>query len=225
MDLITFLRQSYNWDPNNPDNIPTLLWDHASIVLISMGIALLIAFPIALLITRYTRLYLPTVSFAGVLYSLPSVALIGILIATTHLIDNTVIIIPLVLYAQIVLIRNIVAAIRSVDPELIEVGRAMGMNDLQILRRVTLPLALPVIVAGVRVATVTSIGITTIAAGVGIPNLGTLIFDGLEPIYPVEVLAGAVLVTLFALLADAALLGVQRALSRGRPEMAGRSAR
>jgi len=180
-----------------------------------MLFALIIAFPISLLITRHERLYLPVISIAGVLYSIPSVALLAVLVPTVGL-NETTVIIALVAYAQIVLIRNFVAAIRAVDPALQEVGRAMGMNEMQLLWRVTLPLALPVIIAGLRVATVTSIGIATIAPVVSVPDLGSLIFEGFEPFYPPEILTGALLSTLLAVSADLGLLGLQRALSRGR---------
>jgi osmoprotectant transport system permease protein len=125
-------------------------------------------------------------------------------------------IIPLVLYTQIVLIRNIVAAIQAVDPALVEVGRAMGMNRSQVLRRVVLPLALPVVVAGLRVAMVTTIGIASIAPWIGVPDLGTLIFQGFNFANPDEVIAGAILITVLAVATDLLLLGLQSALGRGR---------
>jgi osmoprotectant transport system permease protein len=121
-----------------------------------------------------------------------------------------------VLYAQVVLIRNIVAAIQSVDPLLIEAGRAMGMNGWQVQREVILPLALPVIVAGIRVATVTTIGIATIAPLFGVQDLGYLIFQGFNTSYNDQVVAGVIIVSLLAIVVDFLLLGVQRLMSRGR---------
>ncbi len=214
-DLWKYLQNKYIWDLSRPESIPNLFFNHISIVGWSMLFALIIAFPISLLITRHERLYLPVISIAGVLYSIPSVALLAVLVPTVGL-NETTVIIALVAYAQIVLIRNFVAAIRAVDPALQEVGRAMGMNEMQLLWRVTLPLALPVIIAGLRVATVTSIGIATIAPVVSVPDLGSLIFEGFEPFYPPEILTGALLSTLLAVSADLGLLGLQRALSRGR---------
>jgi len=125
-------------------------------------------------------------------------------------------VIPLVAYAQVVLIRNIVAAIRAVDPALVEVGRAMGMSTYQLQSRVVLPLALPVIIAGLRVATVTTIGIATLAPLVGTEDLGTMIFQGFNFSYKDEVIAGVILVSLLAIVADLLLLAAQSWLGRGR---------
>ncbi len=210
-----YLQHSYNWDLSRPESIPNLFLAHMSIVGWSLLFGLIIAFPVSLVVAQNERLYLPTISVAGVLYTIPSIAVLGFLVPVTGLTQTTVII-PLVAYAQIVLIRNIVAAIRAVDPALLEVGRAMGMTETQLLWRVTLPLALPVIIAGLRVVTVTTIGIATIAPFVSVPDLGSLITEGFDPFYPAEILTGAILITLIAVIADLGLLGVQRALSRGR---------
>lgn len=210
-----YIFNGYNWDLSDPLSIPNLLIDHAVLTVESMVIALLIALPLALLAVRYTRIYLPAVTGAGIIYTVPSLAFMALLIPFTHLTPLTVII-PLVLYAQVVLIRNIVAAVRAVDPSLVEVGQAMGMNGWQLQTRVVLPLALPVIVAGLRVATVTTIGIATIAPLFGFPDLGTLIFQGFNFSYNDQILAGVILVSAFAIVADLALLGLQRWLGRGR---------
>jgi len=210
-----FLLQSYNWDPSNSYSIPNLLLQHLITTGISMGIGLVIAFPVALLIARYPRLYTPIITTSSVIYTLPSLAFMAFLIPYTGLSLPTVVI-PLVLYAQIVLIRNIVAAIRAVDPTLVEVGRAMGMNWYQLQTRVVLPLALPIIVAGIRVATVTTIGIATIGGLFGVYNLGFLITQGFNLAYPAETLAGVILTAALAIVADLSLLGVQRLLSRGQ---------
>lgn len=210
-----FLLQGYNWDPSYSYSIPNLLLEHLIITAVSMGIGLVIAFPLALLIARYPRLYTPILTTSSVVYTIPSLAFMAFLIPYTQLTIFTVVI-PLVLYAQIVLIRNIVAAIRAVDPTLVEVGRAMGMNWFQLQTRVVLPLALPIIMAGVRVATVTTIGIATIAGLFGTYDLGFLITQGFNLAYNDQVLAGVILVSLLAIIADLSLLGVQRLLSRGQ---------
>src|SRR5262249_37621985 len=158
-------------------------------------------FPVALLISRYTRLDFPVQTTAGILYTIPSFAFIPIMIRVTGL-SLLTLLVPLVAYAQVVLIRNIVAAIRAVDPMLVEVGRAMGMSRRQTLRRVVLPLAVPVIVAGIRIAAVTTIGIATLGPYVGQNNLGTLIFDGINFAQNEKILAGSILVTALALSVD-----------------------
>jgi osmoprotectant transport system permease protein len=215
IDLWKYLSYSYNWDLSRDTSIPNLLFQHLYISGLSLLIALLIAFPIGLLVARYERLYLPIISVAGVLYTIPSLAFLAFLVPFTKLTIATAII-PLIAYAQVVLIRNIVAAVRAVDPALLDVGRAMGMSEAQLLWRVTLPLALPVIIAGVRVAAVTTVGIATIAPLVGVQDLGYLIFQGLAPLYPEQILTGAILITLLAVLIDVLLLGAQSLLNRGR---------
>ncbi|HEY1387918.1 MAG TPA: ABC transporter permease [Ktedonobacterales bacterium] len=212
---MTFLLDPSNWDTSLPNSIPNLFFDHVSLTFISVALGLLIAFPIALLVARFRPLYAPVTTFASVLYTIPSIAAMVLLVPKTGLEAPTVII-PLVAYTQIVLIRNIVAAVRAVDPSLVEVGRAMGMNAVQIQMKVVLPLALPVIIAGIRVVVVTTIGIASISQIVGVPDLGTLVFQGLTFAYNDEVIAGAILITVLAVGADLLLLGVQRLLSRGQ---------
>lgn len=216
-EIWKYLHTQYIWDINRPESIPNLFLNHLSIVGWSMFFSLLIALPLALLITRFERLYLPVISVAGLLYTIPSLVILAILVPIPGFgLNQSSVIITLVVYAQILLLRNFVAGIRAVDPSLIEVGRAMGMSEQQLLWRVTLPLALPIIFAGIRVATVTTIGIATIAMFVSVPDLGTLIFRGLHPVYPPEIIVGAALITILAVFADLILLGIQRLLDRGR---------
>ncbi|MBA3824551.1 MAG: ABC transporter permease [Ktedonobacterales bacterium] len=211
----TYLHNKYIWDASRDDSIPRLFLAHMSLVGWSLLISILIAFPIALLIIRFTRIYLPAISVAGLLYTVPSIVMFSLLVPITGLTETTAII-PLVLYSQIVLIRNFVAALRAVDPVLQDVGRGLGMSEIQLLVRVTLPLALPVIIAGLRVATVSTIALATIAPLVSYNDLGSLIFKGFQPYYPAQLVVAAFLITAIALVADALLLGVQRLLSRGR---------
>jgi osmoprotectant transport system permease protein len=212
---MSYLLDPTNWDFSDPTSIPNLFFAHVSLTLISVGLGVLIAFPIALLVARVRPLYVPVTTTASVLYTIPSVAAMVLLLPRTGLTSTTVII-PLVAYTQIVLIRNIVAAIRAVDPGLIEVGRAMGMNGVQVQTKVVLPLALPVIIAGLRVVVVTTIGIASISQIVGVQDLGTLVFQGQTFAYNDEIIAGAILITALAIGSDLLLLGLQRLLSRGQ---------
>jgi osmoprotectant transport system permease protein len=214
-----FLLHPANWDLTDPRSIPYLFLNHLYITGLTLLIGLLIAFPLALLIVRYTRLNLPVQTAASILYTIPSFAFLAFMIRVTGF-SLATILIPLIAYAQVVLIRNIVAAIRAVDPTLIEVGRAMGMNRVQLQQRVVLPLALPIIVAGIRVVAVTTIGIATIGPYVGTQDLGQLIYDGIylrggDFSLNGEIMAGAFLVTALAITIDLLLLGVQRWLSPG----------
>ena len=215
-----FFFSPYNYDLTNSESIPILLLQHLYLVGITMLISLVIAIPVGILIARYRRFYLPVITIADLFYTIPGVALLGVLITVPWLGLNSVFtaLIPLIIYTQLVLIRNTVAAIDAIDPLMIEVGRAMGMNPWQLFMRVTMPLALPVIVAGVRIATVTTIGIASLASLVNQGGLGDLIFKNIAATPPDynAVLAGAILISVFAIVADLLLLALQTALNRGR---------
>lgn len=214
-----YLLDPFNYDLTDPGSIPNLLVQHLIIVGIAMLIAIVIAVPIGLLIVRYRQLYLPVIGISGLLYTIPGLAFLAFLVPVTGL-NRATIIIPLVIYAQLILVRNIVAAIQGIDPLLIEVGRAMGMGRAQLFFRVTLPLALPVVIAGVRVATVTTIGIASLGSLVGATCLGDLIFSSISNSNYDEVLAGGIVIALLAVVVDVLLLGLQRLLNRGRSAVA-----
>jgi osmoprotectant transport system permease protein len=210
-----YILQPYNYNLSDPQSIPNLFLKHLSLVMIIMLISLIIGIPLGILVARYKRLYLPTITASGLLYTIPSIAAFALLIPFTGLSPATAII-PLVIYNQLVLIRNTAAGINGIDPLLLEVGRAMGMKPRQLLFRVTLPLALPVIVAGIRIATVTTIGIVALASLVGQSTLGDLIFQNIAIFDTDAIAAGAILMAAFAIVADLLLLALQVALNRGR---------
>ena len=210
-----YLLNADNYDWADPGSIPNLILKHFYLVGITMLISLIIAIPLGIIVARYRNLYLPVITFAGLLYTIPGVAFIGILITITHISPATVLI-PLILYTQLILIRNIATGINSVDPQLLEVGRAMGMTPLQSFRRITFPLALPTVVAGIRIATVTTIGEAALAALAGQSGLGDLIFQNIATLDFNGLAAGGILMGLFAILADLLLLGLQMLLNRGR---------
>ncbi len=216
---MNYLLNPLHYDLSDQSSIPSLLLQHLTIVGISMLISLIIALPLGLFVARYRPFYLPVITTMGLLYTIPGLALLAFLIPVTGL-SSATIIIPLVLYTQLVLIRNVVAAVNGINPLLPEVGRAMGMNGQQMLLRVTLPLALPVIIAGIRVATVTTIGIASLASLVGQGGLGDLIFTGIQNQNYDQVGAGAIVIALLAIFFDLALLGIQIALNRGRSAIA-----
>ena len=216
---IHYILQPYNYDLSDPSSIPNLFVAHLTLVLITMLISIAIAVPVGILLTRYRRFYLPTITVSGLLYTIPSIAAFALLIPVTGLSFATVLI-PLVLYNQLVLIRNTTTAINGVDPLLLEVGRAMGMTSWELLWRVTLPLALPVIVAGIRIATVTTVGIASLAYLAGQASLGNLIFQNIVSNDTDAVVAGAILTALFAIVADLLLLALQVSLNRGRSALA-----
>ena len=212
-----YLLSPYNYDLTDPESIPNLLIQHLYLVGIAMLISLIIAIPIGLLVARRSRLYLPVITIADLLYTIPGIALLGILITVPGLgLSPLTALIPLIIYTQLVLIRNTAAAVNGIDPLMIEVGRSMGMNSWQLFSRVTMPLALPVIVAGVRIATVTTVGIASLASLVGQGGLGDLIFKNIESGDTDAVVAGAILMSAFAIVADLLLLTLQTVLNRGR---------
>ncbi|HEV2860439.1 MAG TPA: ABC transporter permease/substrate-binding protein [Pyrinomonadaceae bacterium] len=184
-----------------------LTGEHLLLVLASTAVAVAIGLPVGLLLTRRASLKRPVLAVANVFQTVPSLALFGLLIPLPVVggIGARTAVVALVLYALLPVIRNTVTGVEGVDRSVREAAVAMGMTDAQILRQVELPLAAPVILAGVRVATVICVGVATIAAAVGAGGLGTYIFRGLRQYDNNLLLAGAVPAALLALAADAGL--------------------
>jgi osmoprotectant transport system permease protein len=205
-----------DWDwiyENFWEDIVPAVQGHIFLSFVSVAIALAISLPTGVLVARYRKAYPPVTFVTGLLYSIPSLALFGILISIPGIgIGATPVIIALVAYSLLVLIRNTVAGLDSVPAETIDAARGMGLTNSQILLRVEFPLALPVIVAGIRIATVTIIGIATIGAYVAAGGLGKMIFDGINRNFPTMIITGAVLATALAILADLSLLSLERYL-------------
>lgn len=198
---------------NNPDRVLGLTVQHVRITVIAIVVAVLIGVPIGILLTRQRWLQGPVIGAAGVLYTVPSLALFAVLIPFTHL-GATTAIIALILYSLLVIIRNTLEGIDSVPPAMRDAALGMGMTQNQRLLLVELPLGLPVIMAGVRVAVVSAIGIATVAALIGAGGLGRLIFDGIGTLDGDRVLAGAISVSVLALIADWSLGRLEIALRR-----------
>jgi osmoprotectant transport system permease protein len=204
----------WDWISDNfIEDIVPALQGHIFLSVVSVAIALAIALPLGILAARYRATYAPVTFITGLLYTIPSLAMFGILITVPGIgIGPRAVIVALVAYSLLVLIRNVVAGLDSVPPETIDAARGMGLTNGQILFRVELPLALPVIVAGIRIATVTIIGIATIGAYIAGGGLGKMIFDGINRGFPTMIITGAVLATGLAILADVLLLAVERRL-------------
>jgi osmoprotectant transport system permease protein len=202
----------WSWIGRHVDDILTRLGNHVVYTAIAVGLGFAISITLALLIVRWRWLYPPVASLAGILYTIPSLALFAVLVTVTGPTVTTAEI-ALVSYTLLILIRNIVAGLDGVPREVREAAVGMGFSPLQVLLRVDLPLALPVIVAGLRVATVTTIGLVTVSALIGLDNLGTFITDGLQRFFMTPVLLGAVLSIALAVVADVALLGLQRVIA------------
>lgn len=181
--------------------------EHLFLVSIAIVIAILIGIPLGILITRITSLRQPILIIANILQTIPSLALFGLLIPVPFIggIGATPAIVALTLYSFLPIIRNTYTGITNVDPAIREAGRGMGMTDTQLLLQVEIPLAMQVILAGVRVATVIAIGIATIAAAIGAGGLGELIFRGISVVNNDLILAGAIPAAIIALIADFAI--------------------
>ena len=179
------------------------LWLTAFAMLFACGIGL----PLGVLLTRRTSLAKPVIGVANVLQTIPSLALFGLLLPVPFLGERAarLAIVALTAYALLPILRNTYAGIQSIDPALIDVANALGMTGWQRLRKVELPLAASVILAGIRTATVTCVGVATIAAAIGAGGLGELIFRGVASVDNGLVLAGAVPAALLALAADGLL--------------------
>lgn len=196
--------------------IATLTLEHLWLVVVSMAIAILIGVPVGILVTRRPRLREPVIGGANIIETIPSLALFGFLLPAPWLgvRADRIAITALALYALLPIIRNTYVGITGVDPGVREAARGMGLTDRQLLYRVELPLSMSVILAGIRTATVLSIGIATIAAAIGAGGLGEFIFRGLAMVNDSLILAGAIPAAILALGAD---LGLGWLESRLRP--------
>ena len=200
---------------DNPDIVRGLLLRHLQITAIALAFALAIALPLGLLVNRYRWLAVPIVGTLGILYTIPSLALIILLIPAFGL-GSKPVIIALIIYAQIILVRNILVGLQSVSPAMLEAARGMGMNGWQMWWRVQFPLALPIMLAGVRIAAVVVIGIAAIGAKFGAGGLGRLLFDGISGDRSDKIWAGAIAVSGLAFAVNGLLLLLERACDPAR---------
>jgi osmoprotectant transport system permease protein len=208
MNLWQFMLQNHT-------EVLELTIEHLWLVGISTLLAVLVGIPLGILITRWPVLNKPVLGGANIIQTIPSLALFGFLLPAPWIgaRADRLAILALALYALLPLIRNTYAGIKGVDRAVVEAGRGMGMTDRQLLFQVELPLALGVIIAGVRVATVISVGLATIAAAIGAGGLGEYIFRGLAMVNNQVILAGAIPAAAMALLADVSLGWLEKHLS------------
>ncbi|MBB5939392.1 ABC transporter permease [Streptomyces zagrosensis] len=191
---------------------------HVWITAVSVGIGLLVAFPLALLARRWRAAAGPILGLTTVLYTVPSLAMFALLMPVFG-VSAAVVVTGLVLYSLTVLVRNILAGLASVPADAREAARGMGYGPTRLLFEVELPLALPAVMAGVRIVTVSTVSLTTVGAIVGFGGLGNLIYDGMDSFFKAQVLTASALCVLLAVVADVLLLGVQWLLTpwtRGR---------
>jgi osmoprotectant transport system permease protein len=202
----------WDWVANHTAEIGLRIGEHLELTVIAVAVGLVIAFGLAFAGVRLPPLYPPITAFAGILYTIPSLALFALLVPYTGLSLLTAEI-GLVSYTLLILVRNIVSGIRAVPGDVRDAALGMGYTTRAILWRIELPLALGVIFAGIRIATITTIGLVTVTALIGQGGLGYLILLGIQRFFSTPLLVGAVLSVALALAADGALVLVQRALT------------
>ena len=202
---------------SNWPKILWLTWQHITIVGVAVGLAVVTGVPLGIAAAQNRRLAGVVLYVAGIIMTIPSMALFGVLIPVLALINRGIGYVPAVialfLYSQLPIISNTYAAFRSIDPALREAAHGMGMTRMQRLRLVEAPMVLPVIMAGVRIAIVLNIGIAAIAAYIGAGGLGLLIRTGITQTDTRQILSGAIAVSVLALLSDRLLALVQRRLT------------
>jgi len=194
-----------------------LAWDHVTLTVIALALALLLAIPLGVVVAHWPRTSLPIIGVLGIVYTIPSLALLAFLIPVFGLGRQPAIFV-LASYAQLSLVRNISAALRGVDPSVLESARGSGMSDSQVFRNVRLPLAMPVLIAGLRVASVTTISLATLTAWIAAGGLGTLLFDGISRDNPSMILAGAIAIAVLAAVTDLSLRFSERLTSVSRSQ-------
>jgi osmoprotectant transport system permease protein len=202
----------WRWVFDHLDDFRSQFLEHLELTALAVGIGFAISLPIALYAYRHRRVYAPVTFFTGLLYTIPSLALFVLLQPFTGLSTLTAEI-GLVSYTLLILIRNTVAGLRGVPEDVKEAARGMGHTDGQVLWKVELPMAVPAVIAGVRVATVTTIGLVTVTALIGKGGLGRSILLGLNTFFPTPTIVGSTLSVAFALFADAVLLGAGMVLT------------
>ncbi|MCU1592613.1 MAG: binding-protein-dependent transport system inner rane component [Frankiales bacterium] len=197
----------------NADALKAATKQHVQLVLLSVGFGLLLAVPLALLVRGHRRLSGLLLGTTGVIYTIPSLALFALLAPITGLTLTTAVV-GLTAYTLLILVRNVLAGLDGVPEEVRESARAMGMGRMRLLTRVELPLALPTIVAGVRVATVSNVALATVGVVVSYGGLGQIIFLGFRSnFYKAEIFTGTALCVLLAVIADLVFLGLERLLT------------
>jgi osmoprotectant transport system permease protein len=199
----------WDWVISHLGDIGQRLWEHVVLTGLAVGIGFALSLVLSVWALWHPRALGPVTALAGILYTIPSLALFALLVPITGLTLLTAEI-GLVSYTLLILIRNIVGGVRSVAPEVREAAVGMGLTRRQILWQVELPLARGVIVAGLRVATVTTIGLTTVTALIGQGGLGFFVLDGIQRFFSTPLIVGAVLSVVLAVVADGLLALAQR---------------
>jgi osmoprotectant transport system permease protein len=199
-----------SWIADNFDRYVSPFWEHVYLVLVSVAIGFAISFALAIIAHRRRWLTGPIIGFTGALYTVPSIAAFILLLPLTGR-GNTTAFIALISYTLLVIFRNITTGLRNVPPEMVDAGRGMGLTDGQILRKVELPLAVPEILAGLRIAVTTNVGLATLAFFAGAGGLGKEIYADVS--FKSNVIVAGGLAVLLAAVLDVVILTFQRAVT------------
>lgn len=212
---------NYIWQ--NPGIVAGYLWEHVYMTGLALLLSTAIALPVSLLLYRVPRAHGPVLGVLGVFYTIPSITLIIFFVPVFGL-NSTSVIVALVIYTQVILVRNFVAGLEAIPPAVLEAARGMGMSAWQMWRRVQLPLALPVMLAGARIAAVVAVAIATVGAKFGAGGLGTLLFQGVAQAGRYDkIWAGALTVGALSLTLNQGLRVLERACDPARSNTARRA--
>lgn len=198
---------------NNPDVILNLLWEHVVLAVGALIIATIIAIPLGYFIHGKQKITAIILGILGALYTIPSLVLMILLLPLFGLNANTVVI-ALVIYCQIILVRNVIAGLDAIDPSINEAARGMGMTSVQQFIKIQLPLMLPVLIAGMRLAVVVATAIATVGAMFGAGGLGTLLFNGISQGRFDKIIAGSITVSLLAVILNWSLQYLEKRLEK-----------
>jgi osmoprotectant transport system permease protein len=205
------------WTLDNYDRLATALLEHVELVGIAFVLSLAIAAPLGIVSARRPRFYAVVTTVTGILYTIPALALFALLIPFMGL-GTAPAVTALVLYSLLILVRNIATGLREVPREIVEAADGMGFGSARRLWRIEIPLALPVIIAGIRITLVTQISVATIAAYISAGGLGDIIFQGITQDFGEKVVAGAVLASLLSIVTDESLRLIERRLRAAHAE-------
>ena len=209
------LASAWHYIVEHPDRFGAALWRHISLSAVALAIAAAIAIPLGIWLARRTRYALVAINAANVGRTLPSLAVLALMMPLLGT-GFTPALFALTLLALPPILINTYAAVRQVDPDVIDAARGMGMSRREILWKVELPLAMPVIVAGLRISAVTVISVTVVAAYVNAGGLGSIIFNGIASDYPPKIVTGALAACLLAIAVDVSLAALERRLKSRR---------
>ena len=203
----------WDWIGDHTEELWQLSAHHLKLALVPVLLGLLIAIPLGVLCARWSVLYPPTVAGANILYSLPSIALFMLFIQYTGIFSDWTLMLPLTLFTLSVLVPNVVDGLRSVPDPVRQAATAMGFGALRRLVQVELPIAVPVVIAGARVAAVSSISLVSVGVLIGNGGLGQLFIDGYSRDFPTPIVVGSVMIIILALASDGVLVAAQRLLT------------